>query len=250
MTTSKNILIVGATGGIGQSLVNSLHKSGAKLLFCARNAEKLQALANQYSCPFFVGDISDAESAKDIFDQIATHLAVTESKLDGLVNLAGSIVLKPAHLTSISDWDSVIRQNLSSAFHCIKFAVPLLSSSSSVVLMSSAAARIGLANHEAIAAAKAGVIGLTKSAAATYANKGIRFNCLAPGLVRTQLSEKITSNPASEKASLSLHALKRIGEPADIAPMIEFLLSDNSSWITGQVIGTDGGLADIKLLQS
>ena len=250
MTKGKNILIVGATGGIGKSLVERLHKNGANLIYSARNIEKLQELSVEFPAPFFNGDISSAESAKNIFESVGNHLGITGAKLDGVVNLAGSIILKPAHLTSEADWTSVILQNLTSAFHCVKFAIPYLSSNSSIVLISSAAARIGLANHEAIAAAKAGVIGLTKSAAATYASKGIRVNCLAPGLVRTELSEKVTSNAAAYKASLSLHPLKRIGEPSDISPMIELLLSDQSSWITGQVIGADGGLGDIKLLQS
>ena len=116
----------------------------------------------------------------------------------------------------------------------------------SIVFVSSAAARRGLANHEAIAAAKAGLIGLTLSAAATYARYSIRVNSVAPGLVRTPLTESITRNEAALRHSTSLHALRRIGEPAEVASAIRWLLDPAQSWVTGQVIGVDGGLASIQ----
>jgi NAD(P)-dependent dehydrogenase (short-subunit alcohol dehydrogenase family) len=112
-------------------------------------------------------------------------------------------------------------------------------------LVSSAAARLGLANHEAIAAAKAGVIGLTLSAAATYAPKRIRVNAVAPGLVRTPLTARITGSESALEASTSLHALGRIGEPDEVAGAIAWLLDPAQSWITGQVLGIDGGLATV-----
>lgn len=116
----------------------------------------------------------------------------------------------------------------------------------SIVLVSSCAARVGLTNHEAIAAAKAGVIGLTLSAAATYAPRGIRVNCVAPGLVRTPMTARLTVNEASLKASTAMHALGRIGEPADVAAALEWLLSPEQSWVTGQVLGIDGGLSTVR----
>lgn len=114
------------------------------------------------------------------------------------------------------------------------------------MLVSSAAARIGFANHEAIAAAKAGVIGLTLSAAATYASRGLRFNAVAPGLVRTPMTERITANESAAEASIAMHALGRLGEPADVAGLIAWLLDPRNSWITGQVFGVDGGLASLR----
>jgi NAD(P)-dependent dehydrogenase (short-subunit alcohol dehydrogenase family) len=116
----------------------------------------------------------------------------------------------------------------------------------SIVLVSSAAARLGLANHEAIAAAKAGIIGLTLSSAATYAARGIRVNCVAPGLTRTPMTARLTQNEATLKASTAMHALGRIGEPDDVAGAIDWLLGPESSWITGQVLGVDGGLASVR----
>jgi NAD(P)-dependent dehydrogenase (short-subunit alcohol dehydrogenase family) len=115
----------------------------------------------------------------------------------------------------------------------------------SVVFVSSAAARLGLVNHEAIAAAKAGVQGLVLSAAASYARRGLRFNCVAPGLTATPLTARITGSEMAAKASLSMHALGRFGQPEEVAAAIEFLLDPANSWITGQVLGVDGGLGSV-----
>lgn len=115
----------------------------------------------------------------------------------------------------------------------------------SVVLMASAAARIGLPHHEAIAAAKAGIIGLMLSGAATYAGMNLRFNVVAPGLIESPLTASITTNPLLRKASESMHALGRLGKPIDVANAIVFLLDPQNSWMTGQVLGVDGGLGSI-----
>ena len=115
----------------------------------------------------------------------------------------------------------------------------------SVVFVSSAAAQHGQVNHEAIAAAKAGVQGLALSAAASYARRGLRFNCVAPGLTDTPLTARITGNDMAAKASLAMHALGRFGQPDEIAAPIEFLLDPANSWITGQVLGVDGGLGSV-----
>ncbi len=114
------------------------------------------------------------------------------------------------------------------------------------MLVSSAAARVGLANHEAIAAAKAGIEGLVRSAAATYGPAGLRVNAVAPGLTRTPLTERITSNDAAAEASRAMHVLGRLGEPQDVASAIAWLLDPDQSWVTGQVIGVDGGLGAVR----
>jgi NAD(P)-dependent dehydrogenase (short-subunit alcohol dehydrogenase family) len=116
----------------------------------------------------------------------------------------------------------------------------------SIVLVSTAAARIGIANHEAIAAAKAGILGLTLSAAATYAGRRIRVNAVAPGLVETPLSERITRSEANRKASEAMHALGRLGKPGDVASLMAWLLDPENEWVTGQVFGVDGGLATLR----
>jgi NAD(P)-dependent dehydrogenase (short-subunit alcohol dehydrogenase family) len=121
-----------------------------------------------------------------------------------------------------------------------------MSQGGSVVLSSSVAARTGLANHEGIAAAKAGVTGLALAAAATYATRGLRFNVVAPGLVRTPLTSRLTSSEAALKASTAMHPLGRIGEPSDLASAYAFLLDPRHTWITGQVFGVDGGLSTVR----
>jgi NAD(P)-dependent dehydrogenase (short-subunit alcohol dehydrogenase family) len=189
----------------------------------------------------------------DARDFDATHAAVEQvearyGRLDGVVNLAGAILLKAAHTTSAAEWDHVLGANLRTAFSVVRAAAPALgrSGGGSLVLVSSAAARIGLANHEAVAAAKAGVAGLATSAAATYAPRGVRVNVVSPGLVRTPLAERIVANEAALRTSQAMHALGRIGEPDDVARVLEFLLDPAQSWITGQAFGVDGGLGTVR----
>jgi NAD(P)-dependent dehydrogenase (short-subunit alcohol dehydrogenase family) len=116
----------------------------------------------------------------------------------------------------------------------------------SVVLISSAAAMEGLANHEAIAAAKAGIIGLTLSAAASYASMNLRVNAVAPGLIETPLTASLTGNEGARKFSEAMHALGRLGKPEDVARAIVFLLDTANDWITGQVLAVDGGLSRVR----
>jgi NAD(P)-dependent dehydrogenase (short-subunit alcohol dehydrogenase family) len=115
-----------------------------------------------------------------------------------------------------------------------------------IILLSTAAARIGLPNHEAIAAAKAGVIGLMQSAAASYASRGIRVNAVAPGLVKTGMTQRIWSNEKSAAFSKSMHAIGRLGEAKDVASLIVWLLQPENDWVTGQVFGVDGGLGTLR----
>jgi 3-oxoacyl-[acyl-carrier protein] reductase len=171
----------------------------------------------------------------------------TIGELTGFVNLAGSIYLRSAHLTSLGDWEKTMRMNLTTAFLTVKMAATHLApSGGSIVLMSSAAARLGLANHEAISGAKAGVIGLMLSAAATYSGKNIRVNAVAPGLVETPMGAPIISNEPALKFSKSMHPLGRIGQPKAVASLINWLLSSDADWVTGQVYGIDGGLGTVR----
>jgi NAD(P)-dependent dehydrogenase (short-subunit alcohol dehydrogenase family) len=126
-------------------------------------------------------------------------------------------------------------------------AKSMMNQGGSIVLVASAAARIGLQNHEAIAAAKGAVMGLTLSASATYSRNKIRVNCIAPGLTDTPLTSRIVGNEASRKASEAMHPIGRLGKPEDIVEAMLWLLSDASGWVTGQVIGIDGGLGSLKV---
>lgn len=237
-------IIIGATGGIGAALARLLAARGARLMLAARREEPLQSLAQELAAHHLSADALDASQLEALFQHAAQRLGA----IQGVVNLAGSILLKPAHLTTDQDWDDTIAQNLSTAFRVLRAAVRAMSTErgGSIVLMGSAAGRIGLANHEAIAAAKGGVAALTLAAAATYAPRNIRVNCVAPGLTNTPLAHRITSNDASLKASSAMHPLGRIAQPDDVAHAIAFLLDPNHAFITGQVIGVDGGLATVR----
>jgi NAD(P)-dependent dehydrogenase (short-subunit alcohol dehydrogenase family) len=239
----SRVLIFGGTGGIGSALARLLVTAGGSVFLAGRDAAKLEALGSELGMPTAAIDATDL----DVVDACAERAAEALGGLTGITNCVGSLLLKPAHLTSPAEWHSTLVQNLTSGFGCVRAAGRLLKADGgSVVLVSSAAARIGLANHEAIAAAKAGLEGLVRSAAATYARQRIRFNAVAPGLVRTPLTRGLVSTELAEKASLAMHPLGRLGEPADVARAIAFLLDPAQDWITGQVLGVDGGLADVK----
>ena len=240
---ARRALVIGAAGGIGSALVRRLVASGGKVFLAGRDATRLESLAGELGMPWGTVEATDPDAIDGVADRAVAELG----GLDGLANCAGSILLKPAHLTSTADWQATIATNLTSAFGCDRAAGRLMKGEGgSVVLVSSAAARVGLANHEAIAAAKAGIIGLVLSAAATYAKQKVRFNAVAPGLVRTPLSKGLLSSELAEKASVGMHPLGRLGEPDEVAAAIQWFLDPAQGWITGQVLGVDGGLADLR----
>jgi NAD(P)-dependent dehydrogenase (short-subunit alcohol dehydrogenase family) len=241
--TSQRVLVVGAAGGVGAAVCRTICAAGGRVFLAGRSLDSLEPLASTLGMPLQQLDATDPEAV----DACADAAAAALGGLTGIVNCAGSLLLKPAHLTSTADWQATIAANLTTGFGCVRAAGRLLKADGgSVVLVSSAAARVGLANHEAIAAAKAGIIGLVLSAAATYARQRIRFNAVAPGLVRTPLTKGLVASELAEKASVAMHPLGRLGEPGDVARAIVFLLDPAQSWITGQVLGVDGGLADIR----
>lgn len=207
-----------------------------------RNPDKAAGAEELSGC-----DVYEVEAAKtDSVEACLNAAAESFGQVAGVANCIGSLLLKPAHLTSDDEWDQTITTNLTSSFSVVRAAGKIMrQSGGSVVLVSSAAAQIGLANHEAISAAKAGVIGLTLAAAATYANRGIRVNAVAPGLVRSQMTRPLWESDQAEETSSRMHALGRLGTPADIASAIAFLLDPDHSWITGQTIAVDGGLSSV-----
>ncbi len=238
----KTYLIVGGAGDIGKAACRHLISEGKRVIAGVRNPLIIEDSDRVEGVDYRTVDAEDWESIDELFAGIGSN----GMELFGAALCVGSILLKPAHLTRIEEFDSILSKNLYSAFGLVRSAAKRFSKTGgSIVLVSSAAAQQGLANHEAISAAKAGVEGLVRSAAATYASKGVRINCVAPGLVRTNLSERITSNPSSLKLSEKMHALGRIGDPEDVARAVAWLLDDQQSWITGQVIGVDGGLAKV-----
>jgi NAD(P)-dependent dehydrogenase (short-subunit alcohol dehydrogenase family) len=231
-----NYLIIAASSRMGQATSSLLEAQGHTLYKTARNQDKIQ--------PDAILEASDFHAMDQVFQQAQEALG----QLDGVVNFAGDLLLKPAHFTTQEQYHGMIQSSLTTAFATVQSAGKHLKHGGSVVLIAAAVALTGFPNYEAMAAAKAGVIGLTRSAAATYAHNKLRFNAISPGLVETELTQQITSEPVALNYSLKLHPLGRIGTPEDIARAVAFFLDPKNDWITGQVLNVDGGLAHLKTL--
>jgi NAD(P)-dependent dehydrogenase (short-subunit alcohol dehydrogenase family) len=237
------VIITGGSGGIGAETARRLVDRGARVALVARDGDRLAHVAaglgsNAFAFP---GDVLDVEGFGAIVDRVENEVG----EIGGVVHAVGSIVLRPLHALSIEAWRETFEINATSAFVVVKATVTKMMRRrrGSFVLFSTVAARTGLQNHEAIAAAKGAVEGLVRSASISYARYGIRFNAIAPALTKTELSKSLWSSEAMLNASVAMHPLGRIGEPGDIASAAAFLLSDDASWLTGQIIGIDGGLS-------
>ncbi|MFZ4773139.1 MAG: SDR family NAD(P)-dependent oxidoreductase [Chlamydiia bacterium] len=238
----KVYAIFGASGGIGSVLARQLSQDNHKVYLLGRNEEKLKQLSEELSQPYLIVDATDEILVRQTIETIIKQAGT----LDGVASVIGSFLIKPLHLTTQKEFEEVMRVNVTTSFCILKSALNLMEKGS-IVLSSSTAALIGLTHHEAIAAAKSAILGLMRSAAASYATKGIRVNAVAPGLIRTPLTQAITNSESALKTSTGFHPLGRIGEPEDVAAAIKWLLSDESAFITADVIAVDGGLSSIKL---
>lgn len=238
MMKNRNFVIIGASGGIGTQLVADLNDIHCNLLLGYHNEipniDYPIVRSAPVECQSFESVMSFIEDCKNEVEHI-----------DGIVSLPGSILLKPPHFISEDDFNNVINVNLKSAFGVIRAGGKLLENCS-IVCLSTAVTALGLANHEMIVAAKAGIESMVKSASITYSSKSLRFNAVAPGLVDTPLSERITKNPKALEISLKMHSIGRVGTAKDISSMIMFLLNPDNNWITGQTFRVDGGLSSTK----
>jgi len=230
---SGKYIIFGATGSIGSSLAEMLSKDKSDIHLVARNQNEVEPIAEKLNCSFTVADV-----LKDGFiDKIKSD--ITEAK--GIAYCIGSIDLKPLKLSKEEDFNKCMKLNLYSAVEAIKgFQESLKKNKGSIVLFSTAAVHRGFTNHSIIASAKAAVEGLTISLAAEFA-PNIRVNCIAPSLTKSKIAQPMLKNSAIVDSIAKAHPLKRIGEGYVSASLAKFLISEDSSWITGQVIAVDGG---------
>jgi NAD(P)-dependent dehydrogenase (short-subunit alcohol dehydrogenase family) len=243
--TKKTIVIGGISGGIGSAMATSLQKQGHSLAGYARSAEKLDALAT--NLPGTTTKVLDATSPDQV-DAFIADVIQSNGRIDAYVHAIGSILIKPAHLTSPENWAQTLQTNLSSAFYALSAVVKHMQKQpggGSCLFFSTAAAQTGIANHEAIAAAKGGIEAMVRSAAATYAPRGIRINAIAPSLTDTPLARPIISSEKALEISKRMHPLGNIAQSGDVASLANWLLSDEAQFVTGQVFVIDGGLSTI-----
>lgn len=225
--TGKNIVIVGGNSGIGQATAQNLKEQGANLFLYSRSGEGTEVL----------------DTSKD-FEAMPNLPEV----IDGVVYCPGTINLKPFHRISIADFQQELEVNFLGAVRVLQACMKGLKKSdqASVVLYSTVAVQTGMGFHSGISSAKGAIEGLTRSLAAEWAPSHIRVNAIAPSLTDTPLASALLSTEEKKEASGKRHPLGRIGTPEDIAASTVFLLSPQSSWMTGQILHLDGGMSSLK----
>jgi 3-oxoacyl-[acyl-carrier protein] reductase len=228
----KTYAIVGASSGIGLEIAKSLLAGGNEVITLSRRN------------PYLSGN---THHTVDVLEDELDNIPAPET-LNGLVYAPGSINLKPFRGLKTEDFQNDFNVNFLGAVNALKWAQKSLTKSpvSSVVLFSTVAVQQGMPFHASVAAAKGAVEGLTRSLAAEWAPK-VRVNCIAPSLTDTPLAERLLNNEKKQEASANRHPLHRVGSASDIAKAALYLLGDDSSWVTGQILGVDGGLSAIKL---
>jgi NAD(P)-dependent dehydrogenase (short-subunit alcohol dehydrogenase family) len=236
------ILIIGGVGGIGEALARRFRATGRDVFVTARALDRALALADE---------IGAAAMACDVLDEAAIGAAVAaacrDGRLGGLVYAVGSIALKPLARTISEDMLAAFRLNVVGAVTAVRMASEALKAAhGSVVLFSSVAASQGFPMHTAIGTAKAAVEGLTLSLAAELAPH-VRVNAIAPSLTMTPLAADLTRSQAMADGIAALHPIPRLGTADEMAALAQFLLSPDAAWITGQIIGVDGGRSTLRV---
>lgn len=232
----KNILVVGGSSGIGLSVVELLHAHKSNTYVISRS------VADRW--PTQVRHLQ-----ADVTENLEALETFLPEQLHGIVYAVGSITLKPFNRLSTDDFLRDYQLNVLGAARIIQYALKAMKNAagSSVVLISSVAAKIGMPYHASIAAAKGAVEGMAISLAAELAAQKITVNVVSPSLTNTPLAEKLLNTAEKQEASAKRHPLGRYGQPEDISSLIAFLLSDESSWMTAQVIGVDGGMGSLRI---
>ena len=236
---SKKYLIFGATGSIGSNLAEQMYDEKIDCHLIGRNEEELKEISTKLSYSYSVCDVLKLNFADKLLQDLA------ETEILGIAYCIGSIDIKPLKLTKTKDFVSSYVLNLVAATDIIReFQDNLKKNNGSIVMFSTVAAKKGFANHSIISPSKAAVEGLTVALAAEFA-PNIRVNCIAPSITNSKIAQPILKSNIMAESIAKAHPMKRIGEGKDAAAMAKFLLTEESSWITGQIIGVDGGRSSI-----
>ncbi len=232
---NKNYIVVGGSSGIGRDLAGKLLDRGHSVTVLSRREPEIENSGKLNWIKF------------DVLEDDPDDLDLPE-EIHGLAYCPGSINLRPFRGLKIEDFRDDYEINVIGAVKILKASLKSLQAtgSSSIVMFSTVAVGQGMPFHASVAAAKGAVEGLVRSLAAELAPK-VRVNAIAPSLTDTPMAEKLLNNDRKKEASSERHPLKRVGETNDIASMAGFLLSDDSGWISGQVIGVDGGLSSLRI---
>ncbi len=241
----ETVVITGASGGLAAALAPALHEQGMRIVGVSREPDKVSWPAGM-AVDIVAADVSTADGAADA---IAAVTDILGAPPQGLAHCAGAVLVMPLHRTKEAQYRECMAANIDSAFFTMQaFLQPLVKGRlpGAAILVSTVAARVGILNHEAVAAAKGAVEGLVRSTAATYAGKSIRVNAVAPGLMRTPATERFFSNDAAIEQLSKQYPLERFGQPEDVARAMVWLLSDAAEWITGQILPVDGGFTAVR----
>ena len=237
---SGKYLIFGATGSIGSNLAKLMVGKNHDVQLIGRDENGLNALSSELNCKYSVVDVLDEQSVKNLKSELEGQ------EIAGIAYCVGSIDLKPVRAVKKDDFMKCFDLNFFPIVETIKnFQDNLKKNKGSIVMFSTVAVQRGFTNHSIIASVKGAIEGLTVSLAAEFA-PNIRVNCIAPSLTKSKIADPILKNKLIAEGVAKAHPMKRVGEGKDAAAMAQFLLSEDSSWITGQIIGVDGGRSKLS----
>ena len=237
---SGKYLIFGATGSIGSNLAKLMVSRNQDVRLLGRDENGLKSLSSELDCKYSVVDVLNEQSIKNLKNEFEGQ------DISGIAYCVGSIDLKPIRAVKKNDFIKCFDLNFFPIVETIKnFQDNLKKNKGSIVMFSTVAVQRGFTNHSIIASVKGAIEGLTVSLAAEFA-PNIRVNCIAPSLTKSKIAEPILKNKLIAEGVAKAHPMKRVGEGKDAAAMAQFLLSDDSSWITGQIIGVDGGRSKLS----